>query len=36
MAIEELVDHFEVPAEAIATRAGQLGLTLATGALFDT
>jgi ATP-dependent DNA helicase DinG len=35
MAIEELVDHFEVPAEAIATRVDQLGLTLASGALFE-
>jgi ATP-dependent DNA helicase DinG len=35
MQLEELVDHFELPVEAIATRADQLGLTLATGALFD-
>jgi ATP-dependent DNA helicase DinG len=35
MQLEELVDHFELPVEAIATRADQLGLTLPSGALFD-
>ncbi|MEO7129860.1 MAG: helicase C-terminal domain-containing protein, partial [Dermatophilaceae bacterium] len=35
MALEELVDHFELPEEVIAARAAQLELTLATGALFD-
>jgi ATP-dependent DNA helicase DinG len=35
MLLDELVDHFELPGEAISTRAGQLGLTLATGQLFD-
>ncbi|HEX5967461.1 MAG TPA: ATP-dependent DNA helicase [Intrasporangium sp.] len=35
MLIDELVDHFELPEAAIAARADQLGLTLATGQLFD-
>jgi ATP-dependent DNA helicase DinG len=29
------VDHFELPTEVIAARADQLGLTLASGALFE-
>jgi ATP-dependent DNA helicase DinG len=35
MQLDELVDHFELPEETIAARVEQLGLTLATGALFD-
>jgi ATP-dependent DNA helicase DinG len=35
MLLDELVDHFELPGEAIAARVDQLGLTLATGQLFD-
>ena len=35
MELAELVDHFELPEDAIAARAGQLGLTLSTGQLFD-
>ncbi|HEY9496289.1 MAG TPA: ATP-dependent DNA helicase [Intrasporangium sp.] len=35
MLLDELVDHFELPEAAIAARADQLGLTLATGQLFD-
>ncbi|GAA6526609.1 ATP-dependent DNA helicase [Intrasporangium sp. DVR] len=35
MLLEELVEHFELPEATIAARAGQLGLTLATGQLFD-
>lgn len=35
MLLDELVDHFELPEDAIAARADQLGLTLATGQLFD-
>ncbi|GAA5023389.1 ATP-dependent DNA helicase [Terrabacter aeriphilus] len=35
MQLEELVDHFELPEESISARLEQLGLTIATGALFD-
>lgn len=35
LALDELVDHFELPADAIAARADQLGVRLASGALFD-
>jgi ATP-dependent DNA helicase DinG len=35
MLLDELVEHFELPEEAIAARADQLGLKLATGQLFD-
>jgi ATP-dependent DNA helicase DinG len=35
MLLPELVEHFELPGETIAARAEQLGLTLATGQLFD-
>ena len=35
MQLDELVEHFELPPETISSRAGQLGLTLATGQLFD-
>jgi ATP-dependent DNA helicase DinG len=35
MLLHELVEHFELPEAAIAARADQLGLTLATGQLFD-
>jgi ATP-dependent DNA helicase DinG len=35
MRLDELVEHFELPPEAISARAGQLGLTLASGQLFD-
>jgi ATP-dependent DNA helicase DinG len=33
--LDELVEHFELPAEAIVARAEQLGVKLASGALFD-
>ena len=33
--LDELVEHFELPGEAIAARAEQLGVKLASGALFD-
>jgi ATP-dependent DNA helicase DinG len=33
--LDELVEHFELPAEAILARAEQLGVKLASGALFD-
>ena len=35
MQLDELVDHFELPEETIAARVEQLGLTIASGALFD-
>ncbi|MBC9821338.1 ATP-dependent DNA helicase [Terrabacter sp. MAHUQ-38] len=35
MQLEELVEHFELPEETIAARVEQLGLRLASGALFD-
>jgi len=35
MELGELVDHFELPEEAIAALADQLGLTLPTGQLLD-
>jgi ATP-dependent DNA helicase DinG len=35
MQLDELVDHFELPEETIAARVDQLGLTIASGALFD-
>jgi ATP-dependent DNA helicase DinG len=35
MELDELVDHFELPEETIAARVQQLGLTIASGALFD-
>ncbi|ADU48668.1 ATP-dependent DNA helicase [Intrasporangium calvum] len=35
MLLEELVEHFELPEATIAARAGQLGLTLSSGQLFD-
>jgi ATP-dependent DNA helicase DinG len=35
MLLDELVEHFELPGETIGARARQLGLTLATGQLFD-
>ncbi|WP_076261030.1 ATP-dependent DNA helicase [Intrasporangium flavum] len=35
MLLDELVEHFELPGETIEARARQLGLTLATGQLFD-
>ena len=35
MQLDELVDHFELPEETIAARMEQLGLRLASGALFD-
>ncbi|MER7071091.1 ATP-dependent DNA helicase [Terrabacter sp. NPDC000476] len=35
MQLDELVDHFELPEESISARLEQLGLTIATGALFD-
>jgi ATP-dependent DNA helicase DinG len=35
MQLEELVEHFELPEETIAARVQQLGLTIASGALFE-
>ncbi|MFM6850003.1 MAG: ATP-dependent DNA helicase [Terrabacter sp.] len=35
MQLDELVDHFELPEETIRARVEQLGLSLASGALFD-
>ena len=35
MQLDELVDHFELPEQTIAARVEQLGLTIASGALFD-
>ncbi|GAB3875930.1 ATP-dependent DNA helicase [Terrabacter terrigena] len=35
MQLDELVDHFELPEETIRARLEQLGLSLASGALFD-
>lgn len=35
MLLDELVEHFELPADTISARARQLGVTLATGQLFD-
>ena len=35
MQLDELVEHFELPPETISARVGQLGLTLASGQLFD-
>ena len=35
MQLDELVDHFELPEETIAARVEQLGLSIASGALFD-
>jgi ATP-dependent DNA helicase DinG len=35
MQLEELVEHFELAPETITARVGQLGLTLASGQLFD-
>jgi ATP-dependent DNA helicase DinG len=35
MQLDELVEHFELPEQTIAARLEQLGLTLASGALFE-